>query len=528
MKEDYLNRLKFLILNQVLVIVFLCYELIENSTEIYGSEIISLILTTIILINGFCVSFINIRNVKIINKFTDLVVLVNWQFLICLDERYLFYELSILLEVYILYKTIDFTLNFIFQDYSYPYKKITDLILKFMCILTLMTRFIQIKLFYAAMQIQLLLSIGIFIFLITIYRKRFMFVMRNEKKNLANSSLMIIVPILIILPFLLKDQRHIDNLIWYVLIFIPLFSINKIALISKDNANYFLPVKRRSIRKLVILFFMFLSIFNYIYKLNIVTNFILIHSAILFWEVYLMLEYEDAKDRFQTASSKDNSFRNSIENSLRLIIKEEEIKRDISNYLHDEVLQDILSVKNLITKSDNPEIKQLIINTLDYLNVSIRNEMNTYHPVMLKDRTLKENYQNLINSIKYFYPLKNISINFECDETLFLAIPYDLIIYRMIKELVTNAFKHSNGTELNINLEYNEEMIILMVKDNGKGFDFNKLDNIKNQKGLISIKEQVKMLEGSIDFLKNNPSGIIIIAKMPMKGEESYKYFINR
>ena len=63
--------------------------------------------------------------------------------------------------------------------------------------------------------------------------------------------------------------------------------------------------------------------------------------------------------------------------ALQQLQKEELLKTEFANFLHEDVLQDLLSVKNMMTKSHRPEIQKIIIETLDNLNIHIVNKCKT-------------------------------------------------------------------------------------------------------------------------------------------------------
>ena len=153
--------------------------------------------------------------------------------------------------------------------------------------------------------------------------------------------------------------------------------------------------------------------------------------------------------------------------ALNRIKHEEELKETFSNFLHDEVLQDLLSVKNLAGKSDRPEVRQLILKTLDQLNLRIREKMQDCHPVLLKNLTFKENLEQLILSIQSLFPQQKIRVTFLCSETLLMPAPYDVLIYRLVRELLTNIYKHSGGTHAWIALSLEGTTAKLSVWDDG-------------------------------------------------------------
>ena len=98
----------------------------------------------------------------------------------------------------------------------------------------------------------------------------------------------------------------------------------------------------------------------------------------------------------------------------------------------------------------------------------------------------------------------------------------------MLKELVTNAFKHSNCSQIHLHLTQENGEIQLIVKDDGIGLATTEADILNGHKGLHSIKEQLLLLNGEITISNSNPSGLCITIVIPMKGDDSYKHFINR
>ena len=66
-----------------------------------------------------------------------------------------------------------------------------------------------------------------------------------------------------------------------------------------------------------------------------------------------------------------------------------------------------------------------------------------------------------------------------------------LIIYRIIQELVNNAIKHADASEIIIQVSQEENVLNLTVEDNGKGFDHKGL-NVKKTAGFHNIESRVQ------------------------------------
>ena len=80
----------------------------------------------------------------------------------------------------------------------------------------------------------------------------------------------------------------------------------------------------------------------------------------------------------------------------------------------------------------------------------------------------------------------------------------DVVLYRIIQELVNNAVKHSEATQIFVQIFRDEHQnIAVTVEDNGKGFDSSKIDFL-NSSGIRNLKSRVSYLKGTID-IKSHP-----------------------
>jgi signal transduction histidine kinase len=81
-------------------------------------------------------------------------------------------------------------------------------------------------------------------------------------------------------------------------------------------------------------------------------------------------------------------------------------------------------------------------------------------------------------------------------------------IFRIVQELLNNALKHSNCTEIVVDCSQNEDLFLITVEDNGIGFNTNDVSNYKGL-GLKNIKNRVDLLKGKLDIKSNSTSGSI-------------------
>ena len=82
----------------------------------------------------------------------------------------------------------------------------------------------------------------------------------------------------------------------------------------------------------------------------------------------------------------------------------------------------------------------------------------------------------------------------------------EIIIYRIIQELLNNIFKHAGANEVLVQLIREENRISITVEDNGKGFDIKILEKSKNS-GWANIQSRVNYLKGKLDIVSEENKG---------------------
>ena len=65
---------------------------------------------------------------------------------------------------------------------------------------------------------------------------------------------------------------------------------------------------------------------------------------------------------------------------------------EFSNYLHDDVLQNVIAIKNLLSLENSDITHGFIVNGLNDLVSGIRDEIDTYHLIVPSNRTMKKTY----------------------------------------------------------------------------------------------------------------------------------------
>jgi signal transduction histidine kinase len=112
----------------------------------------------------------------------------------------------------------------------------------------------------------------------------------------------------------------------------------------------------------------------------------------------------------------------------------------------------------------------------------------------------------LIDSLNSFFNKINntgtININFESSEfENQLEQNTELILYRVINELVNNTIKHAAASCINIKLSNAHSSLQIYYDDNGKGFDLKEaLNKGEESMGLKNITSRVQSIGGNCEF----------------------------
>ena len=109
------------------------------------------------------------------------------------------------------------------------------------------------------------------------------------------------------------------------------------------------------------------------------------------------------------------------------------------------------------------------------------------------DEALKE-YCNSVNATKLItVKYQSFGMDTRVDSSK------EIIIYRIVQELLNNILKHAAATEALVQLVKEENRLSIVVEDNGKGFDPSVLEKNKGA-GWTSIRSRVDYLQGQLDI----------------------------
>ncbi|MCU1235764.1 MAG: Two component sensor histidine kinase [Candidatus Solibacter sp.] len=91
-------------------------------------------------------------------------------------------------------------------------------------------------------------------------------------------------------------------------------------------------------------------------------------------------------------------------------------------------------------------------------------------------------------------------------------------IYRIAREALANAFRHSQASNIDVEIAYDPSTFCLRVRDNGSGIDQEILGNgLKGHWGLSGMRERAQNISAQLSIWSNRGAGTKIDLRLPAK-----------
>lgn len=171
----------------------------------------------------------------------------------------------------------------------------------------------------------------------------------------------------------------------------------------------------------------------------------------------------------------------------RLLQNMEQERSRIAGELHDGISHELLTLKNSLQQGIETSAGKI-----DHIINDIRQISRDMHPVMLDKIGLKPSIENLCERYmqdERLFVTTDISYNKQLDAK------GELQLYRIIQEALTNIEKYANAHAAQIIVRPQNQLLLVTIKDNGKGFDVPETLSRGAAFGLHSIIERTKTLD---------------------------------
>lgn len=234
----------------------------------------------------------------------------------------------------------------------------------------------------------------------------------------------------------------------------------------------------------------------------------------------IQTQSELAKKQEEINAQKVTALKNEQElNLIKASIEgQDEERKRIAQELHDSIGGNLAGIKLQFAsmEGDSEKLKSLT-GQIDETYQLVRDISHTLIPKKFKENAFTELIQEYIKSISNtgelevgFHPHPERKIN-TIDEK------YQMEIYKITQELMTNTIKHAAASRVDIHLSLIENELSLLFEDNGKGFD---TTSSSEGIGFENIKNRIKELSGVLHIDSALERGTVISIEIPIKTKE--------
>lgn len=186
-----------------------------------------------------------------------------------------------------------------------------------------------------------------------------------------------------------------------------------------------------------------------------------------------------------------------------LLSKTEEERKRIASDLHDSVSNELVNLRHALeTNSSKFSAK------IDTILEEVRNISRNLSPTLFDKLGLKLSIEQLTDRAQNQH---SFLLTSEVDYSGELSDTVELQLYRIIQEATTNMMKHAEAMAGKITITEDAKFVYVEIKDNGKGFDAERMLEKGNCFGLLNITERTKFINGTVRFKSTNNGTVINI-----------------
>lgn len=194
---------------------------------------------------------------------------------------------------------------------------------------------------------------------------------------------------------------------------------------------------------------------------------------------------------------------------------QEETLHQLSTEIHDNVGQLLNSTKLLIglTQRSLPEPPETLLMADDTLGKAIQ-EIRSLSKSLNKEWLQQFNFiENLEAEINRINAARSLQIHLYRPDTLSMKASEQIILFRIVQEVLQNAMKHAFAKTIEIKIKEDNRLLTIFIADDGTGFDE---AAITQSVGLLNIKHRTKLLGGTVRWLSSINNGTQVTIQLPV------------
>jgi len=208
----------------------------------------------------------------------------------------------------------------------------------------------------------------------------------------------------------------------------------------------------------------------------------------------------------------------------RVLFAQEEERRRIARELHDEIGQVLTSISLRLAALENAatlEVAQQYARDLRAITVPVAKDVSRLarglHPQILDDLGFEAAVERLVAESRVEHG-KRVDLQFLGNGFETLPKTHSIAAYRILQEALTNVAKHAEAHEVSVVIRLEEQMLHMLVEDDGVGFDPACVEaSVDAGLGLYAVRERTSLLDGSVDVESEPGHGTRIAVRLPIR-----------
>lgn len=252
-------------------------------------------------------------------------------------------------------------------------------------------------------------------------------------------------------------------------------------------------------------------------------------DSTLFFASGLLMRLENGESGFvkicrdQTEREKAESIQREKDMLSQFVSTQEDERRRIARDIHDHVGQQLTVLRHRLDAVKEMCDDQKICDELDKVN-EITEKLDKevdflaweLRPASLDDLGLRVSLENFVREWSHH---TEIASDFQVTglTKTRLAFEVETNLYRIGQEALNNIYKHAKAKHVSVLLEKRKDTILLIVEDDGIGFNPKDKRNRSKGMGLIGMSERAKICGGTLEIESSRGKGTTIFARVPAK-----------
>ncbi len=208
----------------------------------------------------------------------------------------------------------------------------------------------------------------------------------------------------------------------------------------------------------------------------------------------------------------------------RLLTEREQERKHLARELHDQVIQDLLSLNYELEEIESKTGEPGLVEDVAEVRGQIRTLVEDLRRICGNLRPPTIDSLGLGSALQSY--LRQWSRRSGIETTLHLSDNFgrlpeaiELSIFRIVQEGLSNVWKHANATAVSVTLQHTSpRMLLVSILDDGSGledaFDLASLSSAGHY-GLLGISERVALMGGRLRYENQPEGGLLLQVEIP-------------